>query len=798
MRRRSGSSPRMPNGRLGRALALLLLAVVAIGGLVWTVSRYRGLERTLAAKFDGRSWAVPSRVYTAAFPLYPGLEVAGTGMLERLRRLGYREVHGDPAGRGEFRRDPRGAFLDVHLHAFRYPTQAEEGRAIRIALDHEVVIRISDVATDAEVFDAALEPEPLAGLYDQVWEERHVVALDQIPPGMIHAVLAAEDGRFFEHGAIDLRGIARALTRNVAAGRVVEGGSTLTQQLMKNFFLTEERTWRRKARELAMAIVAEWRYTKEQILERYLNEIYLGQRGAQGIFGVAEAAQFYFGKQLADLTTGETALIAGLIRAPNANSPFRSPMRAQGRRDAVLAAMAEHGSITVEEAEAARAEPLQLRPYVTDRTNAPYFVDAVRRQLQEAYPPEALTAEGLRIFTSLDGEMQGAAETAVREGLAELEKLYPRLRRDEPEEQLEAALVAIHPATGEIKAMVGGRDYRITQFNRATDAARQPGSVFKPVVYYAAFDPDGGEPHFTPTTHVEDAAFSWTYEGRTWTPGNYKDRYRGTVTAREALEQSLNAATARVAFEIGLPRVLATAEKLGFPGPLPALPAIVLGGVETTPLAVAEVYGVLASQGQRTTPRAVTQVADEQDQLIEGRPLAIASVVSPAVAYLVTHVLEGAIDHGTGSAARQMGFRIPAAGKTGTTNDYGDAWYAGYTPDLVAIVWVGFDRRQSLGLSGAQAALPIWTSFMKRATAGRPARDFEVPEGVVLATVDPETGGRATASCPTTIVEAFLEADAPTADCPRHQGRPVGSDESHRDGAGSDKPRSWWRRLFGR
>jgi len=318
----------MPIGRSRRALGLALLATVVLAGVAWVGLRYRGLERTLAARFEGRSWAVPGRIYTATFPIYPGLEVAGTGMLDRLRRLGYREVAGDPAGRGEFHRDQRGAFLDVFLHAFRYPLHPEDGRAIRITLDHGVVASVTDRATGEDVVDAGLEPEPLAGLYDEVWEERHVVALDQIPPRVIHAVLAAEDSRFFEHGAIDLRGIARALARNVAAGRVVEGGSTLTQQLMKNFFLSEERTWRRKARELAMAIVAEQRYTKEQILERYLNEIYLGQSGAKGIFGVAEAAQFYFGKQLADLTTGETALLAGLIRAPNANSPFRSPMRA--------------------------------------------------------------------------------------------------------------------------------------------------------------------------------------------------------------------------------------------------------------------------------------------------------------------------------------------------------------------------------------------------------------------------------------------------------------------------------------
>ena len=678
-----------------------MLVPLVVAALVWGGIVYRDLERTVAAKLEGRAWALPARIYTDAFALYPGLELAGTGVFERLRRLGYREAEA-VRGRGDFHRAPDGTALEIHLNAFRYPLHPETGRAIRLELEHGVVGRITDLVTGEEVADASLEPEALAGLYDEVWEERHVVTLDQIPARMVQAVLAAEDSRFFEHGAIDLRGIARALAHNVAAGRVVEGGSTLTQQLMKNFFLSEERTYRRKIRELAMAIVAERAYSKQQILEHYLNEIYLGQSGAKGIFGVAEAAQFYFGKQLADLTIGETALLAGMIRAPNANSPFRSPMRAQGRRDAVLAAMAEHGSITPEEAEAGRAEPLALRPSVTDRTNAPYFVDAVRRQLQTSYPPAALTAEGLRIFTSLDGEMQAAAETAVRDGLAELEKTYPKLRRDEPEQQLEAALVAIHPATGEIKAMVGGRDYRITQFNRVTDAARQPGSVFKPVVYYAAFDPDAGEPHFTPTTHVEDAAFVWTYEGRTWSPGNYKNRYRGDVTTREALEDSLNAATARIAFEIGLPRVIDAAERLGFPGPLPALPSMVLGGLETTPLTVAEVYAVLASQGQRTTPRAVTQVADEHDTLIEGRPLDITSVVSPQASYLVTHILEGAIDHGTGSAARTQGFRVPAAGKTGTTNDYGDAWFAGYTPDLVTVVWVGFDRRQSLGLSGAR------------------------------------------------------------------------------------------------
>ena len=400
-------------------------------------------------------------------------------------------------------------------------------------------------------------------------------------------------------------------------------------------------------------------------------------------------------------------------------------------------------------------------------------------------------------FVSLPG-LQAIAATTLREGLANLERRYPRLVRADPEQQLQGALIAIHPATGEIKAMVGGRDYAGSQFNRASDALRQPGSVFKPIVYFAALDPAGGPSHVLPTTRVEDEPFAWSYEGQTWTPANYEGRYLGAVTVRRALELSLNTATARIAFQIGLPRIRATAEDLGIPGPLPNLPSMVLGGVETTPLAVAQVYAVLASGGQRTPARAVKQVADEHDRLIEGRPLAIANVLSPQVSYMVTHLLEGAIDRGTGRGVRTDGFTAPAAGKTGTTNDYGDAWFAGYTPDLVTIVWVGFDRRESLGLSGAQAALPIWTAFMKGVTAGTVPRSFEVPAGVTLVAVDPESGLRATPDCPETVLEAFLDEDAPQTDCPLHESTRAAALPPP-DAPPAEEParrEPWWRRLF--
>jgi len=781
-------------------IALIALVAGALLAVLVVRPRYRELERTVVERFNGRPWAVPARIYGDAFVLYPGIELEPTGFFTRLQRLGYREVTEPVRVRGEFRRDPHGSAVDLFLHEFHYPLHPEPGRAIRLELARGVMTQVRELETGNELFDVALEPEPLAGLYDQVWEERRVVPLARIPPRVVQAVLAIEDSRFYEHGAFDWRGILRAVVRNVAAGRIVEGGSTLTQQLMKNFFLSESRTFARKAKELAMAVIAERRYTKDQILELYLNEIYLGQSGVKGIFGVSEAAQFYFGKELSDVTTAEAALLAGLIRAPNAYSPLRSPDRARSRRDLVLAAMSAEGFLTEAEAAAARTDQVVLRRFALDRNAAPYFVDFVRRELAASYPPEALTGDGLRIFTSLDPEMQIAAEHAVGEGLTAIERRHPRLASTDPGERLEAALIALHPATGEIEAMVGGRDYRTTQFNRVTDAWRQPGSVFKPVVYFAALDPDGGAAHVLPTSPIADEPFTWPYEGRTWTPANYQDRYLGVVTIRRALEMSLNVATARVGFETGLPRIQTAAERLGFPGPLPAFPAMVLGSFEATPLTIAEVYAVLASQGQRTQARAVKQVANEADELVEGgRPLAITSVVSPQLTYLVTHLLEGVLERGTGRGVRASGFDRPAAGKTGTTNDYGDAWFAGYTPDLVTVVWVGFDRRRPLGLSGAQAALPIWTAFMREATAGRSARDFDVPEGVTLVTIDPTSGLRATPGCPETIVEAFLDADAPTEFCPMHGGIARGrapTEVDDRDESDRGTGRGWWRRWF--
>ena len=383
---------------------------------------------------------------------------------------------------------------------------------------------------------------------------------------------------------------------------------------------------------------------------------------------------------------------------------------------------------------------------------------------------DVLTADGLRIFTSLDLELQKMAEKSLAEGLKHLEKTYPALRRRGEEANLEGAIIVLRPQTGEIKAMVGGRNYQKSQFNRVFQARRQPGSIFKPFVYLAAlvYGGENGTKKFTPVTKVEDSPFTWNYEGQEWQPGNYNDEFFGTVTFRKALEKSLNSATARVARDVGIRHVRDIAYRLGIQSSLPAVPSLALGAAEVTPLEVAVAFATLANNGVRTRSLTVKQVVDATGHVIEKRDVRVEKVISPQIAFEMNNLLKGVMDRGTGASARRWGFTRPAAGKTGTTNDYKDAWFAGYTPDLLAVVWVGFDNQSKLGLSGAQAALPIWTDFMKKATAGSSATDFIPPPGIKLVDVDPLSGQLATPNCPGTIREAFIEGEEPTTFCPLH------------------------------
>lgn len=749
------------------SIVLVGLLVITSCGLVFGAWYLKQLEDTVTEKFEGQKWFFPSKIYSDSYLLYVGINLRIDDLAEKLRRLGYYESAGEPDAKGEYRIQKARGFVEIYLHDFDYPTEHRKGIPVRISLQGTTVARIENLATGKELFDLELEPELVTGLYERIWKERRVVKLSEVPPIVVKAILATEDERFYSHHGIDPIGILRAMWVNLRSMSFQQGGSTLTQQLVKNFFLTDERTLSRKIPEAIMALIAERKYSKQTILENYLNEIYLGQRGSQGIFGVWEAAQFYFAKPLSDLTVGEAALLAGLIRAPNRLSPYRSREAATKRRNVVLAKMLDDRIITRKQYQSALAEKLPQRALVKVTNDAPFYVDYLRRELDENYSNSVLTKEGLRIFSSLDLQLQRKAETALVEGLKKLEAAHPALRRKGDDDSLEGAIIVIRPQTGEIKAMVGGRNYQKSQFNRVFQARRQPGSVFKPFVYLAAlmFGGQSGT-RYTPETVVNDSQFIWSYDGHEWQPSNYNNEYFGAVTFRRALESSLNSATGRVAQDVGIKRVREVAHRLGIQSPLPAVPSLALGSAEVTPLEVAVAYSTLANGGVRTRPLAVKLVMDQSGKPLEKRDVRVEQVINPQLAYMMNSLLKGVLDRGTATAARRLGFTRPAAGKTGTTNDYKDAWFVGYTPDLLAVVWVGFDGQSKLNLSGAEAALPIWTEFMKSATANMPVTDFISPDPL------PETEESVARNCAPAGRDGELGAATP---CPpaTPQPRPI-------------------------
>lgn len=747
------------------AFSFLLLLAVTLA-----VRFFSRLEKETVARFSGHRWAVASKIYSKSTLLYPGINIREIGLLERLAQLDYRAVGRAVQTRGEYFYDPQKGELQLFFRDSFHPVRGEKPGRIQISLQGERIERLVDLEEQTELLTIEIEPEVITGLYDETWEERRVVKLYDVPSLLVKALLAAEDQRFFEHEGIDFWRILGAGWANLVAGEAVQGGSTLTQQLVKNFFLSHDKTLARKSVEICMALIIENHYSKLEILENYLNEIYLGQQGARGIFGVWEAARFYFGKEPRDLTLGEMATLAGIVKAPNRYAPNRHPHRAQQRRDYILQRMRQLGDISQQEYQVAIQEPVGIRTPPVGTGSAPYFADLIRKELLGRYSSEVLSTAGLRVYTSLDMHLQRIAEGVLRSGLEGLEKKYPRLQQKNPAARLQASLIAVQPQTGAILAMVGGRDYQTSQFNRAVQARRQPGSIFKPIVYLAALarERERREGRFLPTSRFDDSPFTWFYEDKQWSPGNYKEQYLGQVTLRQALEMSLNAATARIAQQVGLEPIRQTARRLGIVSPLPLYPSLVLGAAEVTPLEVAVAFSTIANQGIRVEPLTIKRITNQEGETLERRPIQVEQMISPEDAYVLTHLLEGVMERGTGRGARQRGFERPAAGKTGTTNDFGDAWFVGYTPDLLAVVWVGFDQREPLGLSGGQAALPIWTEFMKRATAGRPISYFTPPLGVTLVKIDRATGCRATLESRAVIEEAFYSGEEPVDPCLRH------------------------------
>jgi len=734
-------------------------------GIVAVISApfvYSAIELARFERADARR---ATFIYASGQSLAPGVHVQRVGLAATLGRLGYTETRTTPPSPGHFRR--AGGSWDIYLRGSDEAGGAS-AELVRLQIVEERITQVTRAGQD--VAGATLEPEVLGSATDRPGEDHKPVRLDETPRVLIDAVLAAEDHRFFEHGGVDFRALLRAAWANLRAGRVKEGGSTITQQLVKVRLLSPQRTFFRKLREAWLAALVESRYSKERILEAYLNEIYLGQRGPIAIRGVGAATRAYFGKEVHQLTAPEAALLAAIIRGPNIYSPAVDPDRAREHRNTVLAQMRDLRMITPDEYERARRTPVRVRSLVSPGQSAPYFVDYVRQELEQRFDTGVSRVRGVRIVTTLDRSLQRFAETAAARGLDRLESsVSPGYRRD-PGRRLQVAMMVVEPSTGEIRALVGGRDYLASQFNRVTSARRQPGSAFKPIVYLAALRAGNGAPFFTAASRVEDLPITLESGGQPWSPRNSDDRYEGIVTVRQALEQSLNSATVRIAQTVGLPTVIEMARALGIEGQLAPVPAMALGAFEVTPLELARAYLPLANGGVR--PPAISGIRTVQfadDEVKPSGPEESVRVVTPAEAWLVTSLLKGVVTSGTGSAVHSSGLPDVIAGKTGTTNDGRDAWFVGYTPRLLALVWVGFDGGDPHGMSGARAALPIWIDFMKQAIDAYPQSDFEVPPGISFADVDASNGKRAARACPVVVREAFLTGTEPPL-CDEHRG----------------------------
>ncbi|MCG8461557.1 MAG: PBP1A family penicillin-binding protein, partial [Holophagales bacterium] len=651
-------------------------------------------------------------------------------------------------------------FLDLHRRPFPSPRGRVGGDRIRISVQGG---RVAGLERDGKSLAGIwLDPPLVASFYGPELQERRPVTLEELPEDLILCVLAAEDAGFLEHAGLSIKGILRAAWANFQANAVRQGGSTLTQQLVKNLYLTHERRFVRKLREALLAVLLELRYDKRSILQTYLNEIYWGRSGRIDLMGVGAASWAYFGKPPAELELGESALLAGMIRSPARLSPADHPQAAAARRNEILARLAQLEWVEPERLRAASQEPVRTKSSPLVARRAPYFADAMVAELGQRYPAIELEDTGYVLHSTLHVIDQEAAEEALGWGVEALEAGWEKERRTA--RPLQAALVSLDPRDGAILAYVGGRNYAGSQFDRVSQAKRQAGSAFKPIVYAAAFERRVANP----ATFLEDAPYTVHLADRSWSPRNSDGEFHGWVTARTALEKSYNVPTARLAVDLmGMDPVVDMARRLGIGRNLRPLPALALGAMEVTPLELATVYSTFASGGIRPTPHGLRAVFDRQGrEVAPTAPVpAPERVLEADVAFLVTQVLRGVIDRGTASRVRRDGLTDPMAGKTGTTNDRRDSWFAGYTPGRTTLVWVGYDDNTETRLSGARAAVPIWARFTLKVRPPGGYPGFRAPEGVILAWIDPRTGGLAHELCSERQPEYFLRDFVPEPAC---------------------------------
>ena len=748
---------------LGKFLLASITAafVLGLGAFTYAYVKY---SRMIDEKLAGGPFPNTSMLFAAPRHLTLGDEVTVEEIVAQLRRSGYTESHGNRMGWYRIRPDG--------IEVFPGPDSYFDQEAGVIQIQNNRVTRIISLRDNTERTQYMLEPELITNLFDRKREKRRLVRYGDIPQVLIQAVISAEDKRFFQHAGFDPLRVIKAAYVDLRTGSYTQGSSTLSMQLARGFFLTMEKTWRRKLAEVMITLLLEQRLTKEQIFEYYANHVDLGRRGSFAIRGFGEAAQAYFGKDISQLTLPEAATLAGLIQRPSYTNPLRWPERAKARRNTVLALMKENGYISEKDYADAAASPLNVARGAVETTDAPYFVDLVNDELQDRFEGHDFQARTYRVYTTLDLNLQRAAAEAVRIGLQEVDKLLePRRKRDKNYPEAQVALVALDPRTAEVKALIGGRNYGLSQLNHAV-ARRQPGSSFKPFVYAAALSSsieDSGK-IITPTTPLLDEPTTFWFDGRAYEPNNFGGEFYGTVTVRQAIAKSLNVPTVKLAEMIGYDRVVDLAKRAGMNSDIKATPAVALGAYEVTPIEIAGAYTIFANQGVYAKPSFIKFIRDESGKPIYEHKPQRRAVLDPRVAYLMTNLMEEVLRSGTGAGVRARGFLLPAAGKTGTSHD---GWFAGYTSNLICVVWVGFDDNRELNLEGAKSALPIWTEFMKRAHTFREYRNvqpFTAPEGVVTVEIDPTSGLLATAGCPVTRPEVFIAGTQPVEVCRLHGG----------------------------
>ena len=721
---------RKNRNRLRRALGIGALAVLVVAVIVVAV-----LDRRVTQQFEGRRWTLPARVYAQPIELYVGQPLSAARMAEELERLGYlSQAKIDRPG--QYRR--RGDRIEVYVRAFRFSDEMQPARLLRLGWSGGVLTSLSDGAgRDVPVY--RLDPLLIGSIFPIHGEDRIVVSPDQVPPLLPAALKAVEDRKFDTHHGVNPLAILRALAVNVRAGQVEQGGSTLTQQLVKSYFLDSRRTLGRKAEEAVMAFILESRFGKADIMNAYINEIYLGQDGGRAIHGFGLASQFYFGKPLAELDLPEIATMVAIVRGPSYYDPRRHPERALERRNLVLKVLAEQGVIT--EAEAAKAARSRLGVAKAGSKSAvffPAFLDLVRRQLRADYKEDELTQEGLVVFTTLDPLLQEKAEAALDAELARQDASQRKVARG-----LEGVIVVTAPQTGEVVAIVGGRRASFSGFNRALDASRPIGSLAKPLVYLTALETG----RYTPASIVHDAPVELKLpNGQTWRPGNYDKQIRGDMTALRALTQSLNLPTVNLGMEVGLDKVAATFVQLGLDQAPDAFPSMLLGASNLTPFQVAQMYNTLANGGFRSPLRAVRAVLSESGKPLKAPELEVAEAASADAVYVLDRMLVEVMQRGTGRPARRtLPPGLVVAGKTGTSNDYRDSWFAGFSGAHLVVVWMGHDDNGPTGLTGTTGALAIWARVMS--SIETTSFDPMMPESIDYRWMDYYSGYETSPSC---------------------------------------------------